>query len=193
MSRIGHDVQWWHSDRQTRTFPKAPIPRFFPRMNCPICTGACSMISETNHRIWWYRYKTFWFSERGARPQTKTKPVYGGQSVRGRERWLLSATGASTHKQSSEGWCTLQLKRRCPVRAVESRHLATARHAFAYVWGEGESFDLFLVPCQNKRSVTTTPEYCLTFSVTTMTRQEDDGKMKIRFPGKITLGSITLL
>jgi hypothetical protein len=28
------------------TFPKAPIPRFFPRMNCPICTGACSMVVD---------------------------------------------------------------------------------------------------------------------------------------------------
>jgi len=26
------------------TFPKAPIPKFFPRMNWPICTGACSML-----------------------------------------------------------------------------------------------------------------------------------------------------
>jgi hypothetical protein len=28
-----------------RTFPKAPIPRFLPRINCPTCTGACSMVT----------------------------------------------------------------------------------------------------------------------------------------------------
>lgn len=30
-----------------RTFPNAPIPRFFPRMNWPICTGACSILLQT--------------------------------------------------------------------------------------------------------------------------------------------------
>ena len=35
-----------------RTFPKAPIPRFFPRINCPICTGACSMILYSSYTSW---------------------------------------------------------------------------------------------------------------------------------------------
>jgi hypothetical protein len=48
-----------------RTFPKAPIPRFFPKMNCPICTGACSMVVERisyskyqNDTITWSDHKT---------------------------------------------------------------------------------------------------------------------------------------
>lgn len=55
MSTKGCSVCLWRrqegnsSNLEPRTFPKAPMPRFFPNMNWPICTGACSMV-EGGHR-----------------------------------------------------------------------------------------------------------------------------------------------
>lgn len=31
------------------TFPKAPMPRFFPKIYCPICTGACSIVPNLRY------------------------------------------------------------------------------------------------------------------------------------------------
>ena len=43
-ARLLHRSWSTSPQRKPLTFPKAPIPKFFPKMNCPIWTGGCSIL-----------------------------------------------------------------------------------------------------------------------------------------------------